>query len=141
MDDTLKERVRSFIHLSAVMSNSVSTTNPKPHVEARVDGQSVVITPELEAAVLRAHKGLLSSLPKELTTTQAADFLDVSRPFVIKLIKKGELPCRLVGKHRRIPSEAVMEYREKTYLQAKQAADEMTRIAEEMGLYEAGEPS
>jgi excisionase family DNA binding protein len=73
----------------------------------------------------------------EMTTTQAAEFLDVSRPFVIKLIKKGELPCRLVGTHRRIPSAALVEYREKMYQRAKNAVDEMTRMSQDLGLYEA----
>ena len=58
-------------------------------------------TISLEAAVQRACKGSSQALPTEMTTTQAADFLDVSRPFVIKLVTRGELPCRLVGKNRR----------------------------------------
>jgi excisionase family DNA binding protein len=71
-----------------------------------------------------------------MTTTQAAEFLDVSRPFVIKLVKRGELPCRMVGKHRRIPSAALLEYREKMFHQAKMAADEMTQMSQDLGLYE-----
>ncbi|HEY8503517.1 MAG TPA: helix-turn-helix domain-containing protein [Gemmataceae bacterium] len=35
-----------------------------------------------------------------MTTSQAAEYLDVSRPFVVKLVKKGELPYRMVGKYR-----------------------------------------
>jgi len=98
------------------------------------------VSPELEAAVHRAHKGLFQPLPREMTTTQAADFLDVSRPFVIKLIKRGELPCRMVGKHRRIPSDALLAYREKMFQQAKSAADEMARLSQEMGFYETDAP-
>jgi excisionase family DNA binding protein len=44
-----------------------------------------------------------------MTTDQAVEFLEVSRPFVIRLVQRGELPCRLVGKHRRNPSEAVLQ--------------------------------
>src|SRR5262245_11830397 len=84
-------------------------------IEVTVNGVRVEVSPELEAAVHRAYKGLFQPLPKEMTTTQAADFLDVSRPFVIKLIKRGELPCRMVGKHRRIPTGALLEYREKMF--------------------------
>jgi excisionase family DNA binding protein len=74
-------------------------------------------------------------MPKEITTTQAAVFLDVSRPFVIKLIQRGELSCRLVGKRRRIPSGAVLAYREKMFQQARQAADEMAQLSQDAGNY------
>lgn len=84
----------------------------------------------------RALKGLLKPLPKEMTTTQAAEFLDVSRPFVIKLTQRGELPCCMVGKHRRIPSEAVLNYREKMFQKAQQAAVEMAHLSQDAGLYE-----
>jgi altronate hydrolase len=66
--------------------------------------------------------------------------LDVSRPFVIKLIQRRELPCRMVGKHRRIPSAALLEYREKMYQRAKSAADEMAQTSQDLGLYEAEVP-
>ena len=59
----------------------------------------------------------------------------MSRPFVIKLIKRGELPCRMVGTHRRIPSASLVAYREKMFHQAKDAADEMARTSQDLGLY------
>src|SRR5262249_33264220 len=77
-------------------------------IEVFINGVRVEVSPELEAAVHRAYQGLLRPLPREMTTTQAAAFLDVSRPFVIKLIEQGELPCRKVGKHRRIPSDSLV---------------------------------
>ncbi len=98
-----------------------------------VNGVPLQVSPELEAAVHRAYKGLHAVLPKEMTTTQAAEFLDVSRPFVVKVIKQGDLPCRMVGKHHRIPTDALVDYREKMFHQAKKAADEMTRLSEDMG--------
>ncbi len=88
-------------------------------IEITVNGVQIDVSPELEDAVHRAHKGLLRPLPREMTTTQAAEFLDVSRPFVIKLIQRGMLPCRTVGKNRRIPSEAVLDYREQMFQQAR----------------------
>jgi excisionase family DNA binding protein len=109
-------------------------------VEIFVNGVRVEIPPELEAAVQRAFRAADRPLPKEMTTTQAAEFLDVSRPFVIKLVKRGELPCRMVGTHRRIPSDAVRAYSEKMFQQARKAADEMVRISQESGLCEIEGP-
>jgi excisionase family DNA binding protein len=120
------------------VGESSGNTCPTDRVEITVNGVRITVSPELEDAVLRAHKGLLHPLPKEMTTTQAAEFLDVSRPFVVKLTQRGELPCRMVGKHRRIPSEAVLAYREKMFQQARKAADEMAQLSQDAGLYEQG---
>lgn len=109
-------------------------------VEITVNGVRIAVSQELEDAVYRAHQGLLRPMPKEMTTTQAAEFLDVSRPFIIKLITRGELPCRMVGKHRRIPSEALLEYRQQMFHQARRAADEMSQLAQNAGSYEEEPP-
>jgi excisionase family DNA binding protein len=101
----------------------------------------VEVSPDLEAAVYRAWKASHEPVPREMTTTQAAQFLDVSRPFVVKLVKRGELPCRMVGKHRRIPGAALIEYREKMFHQAKKAADAMAQSGQDLGLYDLEGPS
>jgi excisionase family DNA binding protein len=104
--------------------------------EAALNGARPVASAEFEAAVRRACEAAAAPLPPEMTTTQAAEFLDVSRRLVIKLIQRGELPCRLVGKRRRIPTSALLEQREKMFQRAKRAADEMSQIAQDLGLYD-----
>lgn len=69
----------------------------------------------------------------ELTTVQAADFLRVSRPFVIKLIAEGKLPCRMVGTHRRIRLNDLLAYRIETGADSKTAREEITKEAEALG--------
>jgi excisionase family DNA binding protein len=119
--------------------SSTPSDTSRGEVEITVGGVRIDLTPELEALVHRARKGLLAPLPAEMTTTQAAEFLDVSRPFVIKLITNGELPCRMVGKHRRVPTQALEAYKEKMFRRAKRAADEMSRISQDLGLDDTGE--
>jgi excisionase family DNA binding protein len=48
----------------------------------------------------------------ELTTQEAAAFLNVSRPFVIKEISEGRLNCRMVNSHRRIEFEELVRYQD-----------------------------
>lgn len=71
----------------------------------------------------------------ELTTQEAADFLNVSRPHVVKLMDNGILPGHKVGTHRRIYASDVHAYKHQRDIEALRAADELTSLSEEMGLY------
>lgn len=70
-----------------------------------------------------------------LTTQDAADMLNVSRPFLTKLLKTGEIPFEEVGKHRRVRLEDLMEYRDRRHRQREDALDELARLGQE---YDAG---
>ncbi|KUO61625.1 MAG: hypothetical protein APF80_11060 [Alphaproteobacteria bacterium BRH_c36] len=69
----------------------------------------------------------------ELTTVQAAEFLQVSRPHLIKLIDQGVLVCRMVGTHRRIKLQDLIEYRIKLSEDGQAAREAMTKLAEDNG--------
>jgi excisionase family DNA binding protein len=72
----------------------------------------------------------------ELTTRQAADLLNVSRPYLIGLLEAGSIPYRLVGRHRRIRFEDLMAYKQRTDTESRKAADDLIALSEELGLYE-----
>jgi excisionase family DNA binding protein len=74
-------------------------------------------------------------LRKEVTTHEAADILNVSRPFVIGLLEKGDIPFRKVGTHRRIPLAALLEYKCKTDAVQDEALDFLAAQAQELKLY------
>jgi excisionase family DNA binding protein len=84
----------------------------------------------------QSSNGSLPSPSNEMTMSQAADFLDVPQSLLLKLIRRKELPSRTIDKRRYIPTSALMEYREKMYQRAKEAADEMAHSSQEAGLYE-----
>ena len=82
-------------------------------LEAMAAGRDVTLIPE----------------SAELTTVQAADVLNVSRPFLIKLLDQKVIPHRKVGKHRRIRMEDVMAYKNAIDREREQVLDQLAREA------------
>jgi excisionase family DNA binding protein len=75
----------------------------------------------------------LLPIQQMLTTQQAADLLNVSRPFLIKLIEKGDIPHSMVGRHRRLKAEDVFAYKSARDNARAEALDEL--IADSADLY------
>jgi excisionase family DNA binding protein len=71
---------------------------------------------------------------QEFTTVEAANFLNVSRPFVIKEMEAGRLPHRKVGSHRRIALEDLLAYAQKMRAQQASALVLLADNARELGL-------
>ena len=84
-----------------------------------VGDDDALVIPRATAILFAQILGFLAQgrgvqiVPKdvELTTQQAADLLNVSRPYLISLLESGQIPYRKVGKHRRITFDALMEYK------------------------------
>lgn len=70
----------------------------------------------------------------ELTTQEAAAFLNVSRPFVIKEIEAGRLMCHKVNRHRRIEYAELQRYQTQQRENANAALKELTQISEDLGM-------
>lgn len=73
---------------------------------------------------------------QELTTQQAADMLNVSRQYLVRLLDEGRIPFTKTGKHRRLRIEDVLEFKEQRDRERKTGLDELTRLSEELGGYD-----
>jgi excisionase family DNA binding protein len=131
-----QESTKKFAALS-------SAENSKAHY-VLWDKQSkieVEISQSMFVALLEVMKGMaqgkaimLTPLDAELTTQQVADLLNVSRPYVVKLLDDNQIPSRTVGRYRRVRFEDLRNYQLKIETDRQEALNELAAQSQELGL-------
>jgi excisionase family DNA binding protein len=104
-------------------------------------GQPVEAPAELTAILRQVVEAIgqggtvtIGTLPKELTTTTAAKMLGVSRPTLMQLISKNELPAHKVRSHTRVFTEDVQKYRAARTAARRQGINELRALEDELGV-------
>ena len=109
-------------------------TGDKPHEVISLP--SGALRPLADMLNQLGHGRAVTVLPQnaELTTQEAADYLNVSRPYVVSLIEQNKLPARKVGTRRRVAVDDLLRYDEQQRAKQRAALDELARIDQELGL-------
>ena len=115
------------LHLQLIASGHDLMTLDLPPV---VTGLLLEILKETAAG----HAVTLVPVEGEITTQQAANLLNVSRPFLVGLIDKGVLPLRMVGNQRRLPLQAVLTYKADHFAKRIKVLDQLVDHDQQFGL-------
>jgi len=124
-------------HLRQILANQLRNDDEPARLKLAVDAETrvdVVLAPALARTFMELlrHVGSGRSVTivptdEQLSTQRAADILNVSRPYLIKLIEREEIPCEKVGRHRRLRAQDVFDYKKR---RDEARDDALSRLAE-----------
>jgi excisionase family DNA binding protein len=154
LTDQIQEPVVATEQEAAIAREALARLKPvaeaktdvnKADVKLRVATKGADVVVPLPARALEAILVFLAAMAErepfsviphaaELTTKQAADFLNVSRPYLVGVLDRGEIPHRVVGTHRRVRVSDLMTYRAKSDEARRQAIAKMVAESRKLGI-------
>lgn len=141
VDDGTVVPSKDDVELAQQASRQLSRRK-REQLTVRLEDGSELVLPKAAARLLthlltemsQGNAITLIPLHAELTTKQAADFLNVSRPFLIKLLEERKLPHRKVGSHRRVLFTDLKRYKDGFEMERQQVMEELAAQAEDLDL-------
>ena len=105
-------------------------------VQIDVPGDAVEALGVVLETIGKGHAVRVLAEDDEVSTIEAANLLHISRPHLVTMLERGDLPFRRVGTHRRILLADVLAYKRREDESRRAALDELTGLSDELGLYD-----
>lgn len=132
----LSKALEGMVRLSKRRAPKCQLVGPKG--ESIALPESVFYVLERVAEVLaRGDSITVVPVGREVTTQQAADLLNVSRQYLVRLLDENRLPFRKTGKHRRLRIEDVLGFKEARDKDRRAGLRELSQMTQELGGYDA----
>ena len=139
-----ESEMRAAVQGQRALAAYLATQFETQHIQI-FDHQQQAHQIELPTSALRLLMDILAELAEgnavkvvpvhaELTTQEAADLLNVSRPHLVKLLEDGQLPFHKTGKHRRVKFADLMQYKSAREQASEQAMAELAQQSQELGM-------
>lgn len=139
-----KEQIAAMKSYNALAATLEALHSENPEIEIEETAEKIKIplkALKLLAKILKATSQgqpiSLVPIATEMTTQAAAELLGCSRPHFVKLLEEGHIPFTLVGRHRRVKFEDVMNYKKDMKSKQEKLLIEMIKSDEELGLYDS----
>ena len=129
---------------SRILAAHISRNNHQLKIVEEDGTEQTAVIPESAYRLLvdilthmaQGYAVTLMPIHAELTTQQAADLLNVSRPHIIKLMETGHIPYFRVGRHRRVLFKDLMAYKDNIDAQRIQVLEQLVAESEALGFYD-----
>jgi excisionase family DNA binding protein len=123
---------------SAARGHRLRVSGDAGKSEASVELPASIFKTLIEVLAQIGNGNTVAIIPiqAELTTQQAADLLNVSRPHLVKLLERGDIQHHMAGTHRRIKAQDILNYKAKTDHKPEATLAKIAAIDEELGLYD-----
>jgi excisionase family DNA binding protein len=137
-----KQDTRLLEVLSALTQAGPGTTAPRPALVA-ANGERFELPEPMYDALRQVAEALsngmgvtVAPMNAMLTTQEAADFLGVARPTLVRMLERGDLPMERPGRHRFVRLQDLVDYQQRERARRREALEEMARQAEDLRLHE-----
>jgi excisionase family DNA binding protein len=128
--------------LAVESSRLLATAKPEEELRVRLENGTEIPLPKGASKLLshllvemgNGNAVTLVPIHAEFTTQEAADYLNVSRPYFVALLEKGAFPFTKIGSHRRIKFNNLLRYKKKLEAESEAAQRELAAISQELGM-------